>query len=190
MITNYIISYFESNCIKNIVQFRSPITKYCSIYRNLSLFFKKIQFYPTKKRKSLPLSASLSANACPYNERSLPYRGRERSVRLCTAERWCERTVRQLVARTPCPYRGLDDSRSFVRRRKVVQTRMRTPHPSAFGCHLPPLGKAFAKCEHRLKPRDGANPLIHCRDRRPRLSVKPNGKNQHHGGDRKKFKMR
>ena len=121
MITNYIISYFESNCIKNIVQFRSPITKYCSIYRNLSLFFKKIQFYPTKKRKSLPLSASLSANACPCNERSLPYRGRERSVRLCAAERWCERTVEDA-----CPYRGLDDSRSFVRRRRMVRTMKRT----------------------------------------------------------------
>ena len=59
----------------------------------------------------------------------------------------------------------------FVRRRMIVRTRIRTPHPSAFGCHLPPLGKAFAKCEHRLKPRDGANPLIHCRDRRPRLST-------------------
>ena len=67
------------------------------------------------------------------------------------------RTVRQLVARTPCPYRGLDDFHSFVRRREMVQTRMRTPHPSAFGCHLPPLGKAFDKCEHRLKPKDSAN---------------------------------
>ena len=68
-----------------------------------------------------------------------------------------KRTVRQLVARTPCPYRGLNDFRSFVRRRKVVRTRIRTPHPSAFGCHLPPLGKAFGKCEHRLKPKDRAN---------------------------------
>ena len=79
-----------------------------------------------------------------------------------------------------CPYRVLDDFHSFVRRRKIVRTtlrreqapalprfvreclfvrrrkivrtRMRTPHPSAFGCHLPPLGKAFGKCEHRLKP--------------------------------------
>ena len=33
--------------------------------------------------------------------------------------RTTRRTVRQLVARTPCPYRGLDDSRSFVRRRKI-----------------------------------------------------------------------
>ena len=31
----------------------------------------------------------------------------------------------------------------------IVRTRMRTPHPSAFGCHLPPLGKAFGKCEQR-----------------------------------------
>ena len=65
----------------------------------------------------------------------------------------------------------IEGDRLFVRSRKVVRTRMRTPHPSAFGCHLPPLGKAFAKCEHRLKPRDGANPLVHCRDRRPRLST-------------------
>ena len=32
------------------------------------------------------------------------------------------RTVRQLVARTPCPYRGLNDFRSFVRSRKIEQT--------------------------------------------------------------------
>ena len=56
-----------------------------------------------------------------------------------------------------CPYRGLDDFRLFVRRRKVVRTRIRTPHPSAFGCHLPPLGKALGKCEHRLKPKDSAD---------------------------------
>ena len=41
--------------------------------------------------------------------------------------------------------------------RKIVRTRIRTPHPSAFGCHLPPLGKAFGKCEHRLKPKDNAD---------------------------------
>ena len=40
-----------------------------------------------------------------------------------------------------CPYRGLDDFRLFVRRRKVVRTRIRTPHPSAFGCHLPHWGR-------------------------------------------------
>ena len=51
---------------------------------------------------------------------------------------------------------------------KVVRTRMRTPHPSAFGCHLPPLGKALDKCEHRLKPKDRAENLIHCRGRRSR----------------------
>ena len=86
-----------------------------------------------------------------------------------------KRTVRQLVARTPCPYRGLDDfhsfvrsqkmvrtqhgrrnaspteidvDRLFVRRRMIVRTRIRTPHPSACGCHLPPLGKDFGKCEN------------------------------------------
>ena len=65
--------------------------------------------------------------------------------------------MRQLVARTPCPYRGLNDFRSFVRSRKIVRTRIRTPHPSACGCHLPPLGKALVKCEHRLKPKNSAN---------------------------------
>ena len=39
--------------------------------------------------------------------------------------------------------------RSFVRSRKIVQTRIRTPHPSAFSCHLPPLGKALDKCKQR-----------------------------------------
>ena len=80
-------------------------------------------------------------------------------VRSRKIERTMKRTVRQLVARTPCPYRGLDDFRSFVRRRKVVRTRRRTPHPSAFGCHLPPLGKALGKCEHRMKPKDSADNL-------------------------------
>ena len=35
------------------------------------------------------------------------------------------RTVRQLVARTPCPYRGLDDFRLFVRSRKTEQATWR-----------------------------------------------------------------
>ena len=182
MITNYIISYFKLNCIKNIVQFRSPITKYCSIYRNLSLFFKKIQFYPTKKRKSLFLSVSLSANACPTMNGGI---------------------------------------RSFVRRRKVVRTRIRTPHPSAFGCHLPPLGKALGKCGQRdggmqaysaslrgkfasqtlplpyrdgersvicAKPNDGAN---NDAGRRPRRPVKNKRHEQNNMAvQRKKFKMR
>ena len=69
------------------------------------------------------------------------------------------RTVRQLVARTPCPYRGLNDFRSFVRRRKMMRTRLRTPHPSACGCHLPPLGKAVGTCEQRMKPKDRADNL-------------------------------
>ena len=33
-----------------------------------------------------------------------------------------KRTMRQLVARTPCPYRGLNDFRSFVRSRKIERT--------------------------------------------------------------------
>ena len=37
----------------------------------------------------------------------------------------------------------------FVRRRMIERTRIRTPHPSAFGCHLPPLGKAFGRCKQR-----------------------------------------
>ena len=84
-------------------------------------------------------------DACPY--RGLDdFRSFVRSRRMV---RTMKRTVRQLVARTPCPYRGLDDFRLFVRRRKVVRTRRRTPHPSAFGCHLPPPGKALGKCGQR-----------------------------------------
>ena len=68
--------------------------------------------------------------------------------------------------------------RLFVRSRRIVRTRRRTPHPSAFGCHLPPLGKALVKCEHRLKPKDRAKTLIHCRGRRPRRPVKTNDENK------------
>ena len=53
-----------------------------------------------------------------------------------------------LCRRTPVPTMN-GGIRSFVRRRRIVRTRIRTPHPSAFGCHLPPLGKACGKCEQR-----------------------------------------
>ena len=56
-----------------------------------------------------------------------------------------------------------------MRSRKIERTRIWTPHPSAFGCHLPPLGKASGKCEQRdggSKPRPTNVTLysVHTRD--------------------------
>ena len=82
-----------------------------------------------------------------------PYRGIEKTF-ISPPPRGCANITREEQA-PPLPRSR--EIRSVVRRRKVVRTRMRTPHPSAFGCHLPPLGKAFGKCEHRLKPKDRAN---------------------------------
>ena len=67
---------------------------------------------------------------------------------LFVSRRKIVRTMKRTVE-DACPYRGLNDFRSLVRSRKIVRTRIRTPHPSAFGCHLPPLGKALDKCEQR-----------------------------------------
>ena len=99
------------------------------------------------------LDSPLYINVFSGRRRRRPLPRYRETVHFFSAKRVCEHNT---GGASPSPTE-IERDRSFVRRRKVVRTRIRTPHPSAFGCHLPPLGKAFAKCEHRLKPNDSAN---------------------------------